>query len=122
MNSVYKDDTGRLTARITLKAYAFETYGEIDTANSNLRVSLIDITPTGARLKLLTAEPHTPLVGDTFLLNIELPLTGVESGSIPCRAAWVEKNEIGVAFVQGLQSTVRELQDSIDSSARRQSL
>lgn len=122
MSSVYKDDSSRLTAHITLKAYAFETFGKIDTDTAQLRVSLIDITPTGARLKLLSAESPAPTVGETFLLNIELPLAGVESGGIACRTAWVDKGEIGVAFVKGLQSTVRDLQDSIDSSARRQTL
>lgn len=61
-------------------------------------VSLMDISADGARLKLLSSSDTAPNVGDTFFLNIRLPVDGLEGGAIPCRASWVETPEVCVAF------------------------
>lgn len=114
MADIFKTNSSRGDTRIVLKAYAYNHQGEIISKGSRLRVSLIDITPGGARLKMTTPAESPPAVGETFACNIRLADLGVESGEIPCRTVWRDGDEFGVAFVKTLDTTVTELQKKLD--------
>jgi len=104
-------------ARIVLKAFAFNHHGEILAKGARLQVSLIDISPGGARLRMLDSKTPPPEVGETFACNIKLEGLGVESGAIPCRTSWREGSEFGVAFLHELATTVSDLQKKLDLKA-----
>ncbi len=115
MNSPYKAQQAQFSTRIILKAYGFNHFGEIVQNGERLRVSLIDITPGGARLRLLSTDAHqAPHPGDIFACNIQLPGQNLESGDIPCRTVWSDGDEFGVAFIKTLNTTVTDLQHSLD--------
>ena len=115
--SLFKNAAAHGSARIILKAYAYNHLGEIITQGERLQVALIDITPGGARLKMLGAGTPPPLVGETFACNIMLEDLDVESGEIPCRTIWREGQEFGVAFLQTLKTTITDLQQKLDAKA-----
>lgn len=117
MNSLFKDAAGAHSARVVLKAYAYNHSGEIIAKGERLRVSLIDITPGGARLRMQDANTRVPEVGETFACNIRLDELGVESGEIPCKTSWCDGLEFGVAFLKTLKTTVTELQKKLDIQA-----
>jgi hypothetical protein len=105
----------RDSARIQLKAFAYNHRGEISSNGAKLPVSLIDIAPGGARVKLLNGSHHVhpPAVGDVFLFNIRIELLDVETGAVPCQAAWVDGDEMGVVFGQDLPCTASDLQTAL---------
>lgn len=115
--SIFKSAAASGSARIILKAYAYNHHGEIITKGERLRVSLIDITPGGARLKMLDASMSPPSSGETFACNIMLEDLGLESGEIPCRTTWREGQEFGVEFIQTLKTTITDLQQKLDAKA-----
>lgn len=105
----------RDSARIQLKAFACNHKGELIGSGTKLSASIIDITPGGARVKLLNGchHVHPPAVGDVFLFNIRIELLDVETGAVPCRAVWVDGDEVGIAFGRDLPCTVGELQTAL---------
>lgn len=105
----------RDSARIMLKAFAYNHKGELLGSGTKLSASIIDIAPGGARVKLLNGCHHVypPAVGDIFLFNIRIELLDVETGAVPCRAAWVDGDEMGVVFGRDLPCTASDLQTAL---------
>jgi hypothetical protein len=98
-----------------LKAFAFEHDCELSTPQGEELASLIDISGSGARLKLHRGEADVRLgEGTPVRLNIRLPDLGVETGNLPCRVRWTNGPELGVAFDRSLGVGVSDLQSMLD--------
>lgn len=101
--------------RITFKAFGFGHEAEITRDTLKARVTLIDITPEGARLNWIDARENPLEPGDHFALNILIEQLGLETGKIPCEVRWRHVKELGVRFISPLEMSVGELQRCLSS-------
>ena len=97
--------------RIRLKAYGFEQKAELNHPGGTCIVSVVDISPGGARLGRLEDKEGCAFdVGQTLKLKILVGTGGLIPTDVSCEVRWRGNDEIGVQFHPSLDASVGELQ------------
>ena len=99
---------------IKLKAFAYNHTSEVRTNGTRHKVSLIDISPEGARLKYNRGGGELGLrTGDKLFLDSLIRFNGSTGGENPGIVTWAFDDEFYVTFDDKLGLSVRDLQNGL---------
>jgi hypothetical protein len=97
-----------------LKAYASSHVSEIMDAGKTEEVWLIDLSASGARLKLKKGDAESRFKRNhDLLINIRPKQSELQAGFLPCQVSWTRGDELGIDFYKRLPFSTQELQDLI---------
>jgi len=97
--------------RIRFKAYGFNYRDELFFGGQKHDVSLVDISPGGARLGSLAGKTFcSARVNDELSMRFHMDSRAILPESIACVVRWRDGDEIGVQFLSQLDVSVGELQ------------
>ncbi len=107
-------DDRRRHPRITLKAFGLNHVCEVQLDQRVLEARVVDLSPGGARLRMLPGLP-IPAQGQKLVLDARFKGIPPEESRRPGIVRWSTGQECGVAFDSDLPFGVTDLQRLLDT-------